>query len=228
MDGVLEPTPEGFEATDSVLDADGFIKKYPLRLGNAKSLLEMSDEYTFFTPAILYLHGRFRDAPLADFTYMLAPDCKFYFHRFAKPIFRGLVALSNGNADWNYVLWAVPKQHWDALAAWLVSVTLTYEDEKMVAGIGEQELRIVDPLAVDKNVIWHNGIPTMTVYAFGINSSRCQAGLAVSPSIITEPPRLVLKEPDDGMKVFATALYDGRNPLDAKAYHKWKSTLKEE
>jgi len=222
MDG-FQPAQEGLVSGDTVLDANGVLQKYELRLGKAKSLCELAADFVFFTPAVLYLKGRFIDAPLADFVYMMAPDCKFYFKKFGRPVFRGLTA-PNGDVDWNFVLWAIPKHHWEAFSAWMVGITLTYADTKEVAGIGEQRFEVVDPLAADRASVWHSGLPHLPVAAFGINGSRFKAGFVLGENVLMDPPRLTMFSPEGDMKVFADALYGGNNPLDARAYHKWKES----
>ncbi len=228
MDGYVQPAREGTASGDSVLDADGFIEKRELKVGQARSLAPLLDDFAFFTPAVLYLHGRFRDAPLADFVYMVAPDCKFYYRKFHRPMFRGLDAPSNGNPDWNFVLWAVRKDHWEDFANWMVSLTLTYEDERAVAGIGEQRFDVIDPLAADRSSVWHKGLPSIPVTAFGINGSKFRAGFVLGENMLMDPPRLRFFEPGEDMKVFTEALYGGGNPVDARAYHKWKESRREE
>lgn len=226
MDG-FQLAPEGLAAGDSVLDANGRLRKYEFKPGRARSLAELAGDYAFFTPAVLYLHGRFRDAPLADFVYTVAPDCKFYYKKFRRALFRGLDA-PNGDVDWNFALWAVPRHHWDAFSAWMVGITLTYEDTREVAGIGEQILEVADPIAAELATVWHPGTPAVTVAAFGINGSRFRAGFVPGENVLMDPPRLEFFRPEGGMKVFADALYTGSNPLDARAYHRWRESLREE
>jgi len=215
----LRPVAEGV-STGTQFDANGFINKHELRLGNAESLLALSAEYTFFTPAILYLYGRFRDAPLFDFVHMVQPAAKFYYKKFSKPIFKGLEARSDGNADWNFVLWAIQKEYWSDFSAWMVSLTLTYQDSQDVAGIGEQHLEIIDPLAHDKMFILQNTLPCLPISAFGINSNVSQIGLFPGKRLTQDLPYLVMRKPTETMKVFAAALYGGANPFDVIAWQK--------
>lgn len=223
MDGVFDPQPEGVAAKGSpVLDENGFIQKHELRVGQARNLRGFTDEFAFFTPAILYLHGGFRDAPLADLYYMGGADVRYYYRKFAKPVFAGLEAPSNGNPDWNHVLWAVHQEHWPLVSDWLVSITLSYNELGEVAGIGQQELEVVDPLAVERTLVYHGGLPTVKVSAFGLNGSKFRAYLTAGENPQTDPPRLTFDNPAQEMRVFAEALYGGKNPVDAKALHRLK------
>jgi len=203
----------------SVLDANGFIQKRELKVGQVKNLQGFSSEFVFFTPAILYLYGGFRDSPFADLMYMTGTDIPLYYRKFAKPIFVGLEAPSNGNADWNYVLWAVHVEHWKAVSDWLVSITLSYSDHGEVAGVGEQLLTIVDPLAEERVLLYHDRLPRMSVYAFGLNGSKFRAYFKQPTEAYAKPVR-VFDTPSAGMQVFAKALYGGGNPVDARTLHK--------
>jgi hypothetical protein len=219
MDGILKPRDEGFAQDDCTLDGNGFINKYPLPVGRAKSLTELGDEYAFFTPAILYLYARFRDAPLADFVYMVRRDCKFYFRKFDKPVFAGLEARSNKDPAWNFALWAVKREHWQPFSDWMVSLTLTYADTESVCAVGEQRLTVLDPLAVDRSPLWHVDLPQVEVTAFGVNGNRFQAGFAPAKDLLRDRPTLLFDKPDPAMLAFADALYGGSNPVDARTLY---------
>jgi len=219
MDGVVVPHKEGLVSKGvAVLDENGFIQKYEFNVGQARNLIGFESEFVFFTPAILYLHGGFRDAPFADLMYMSGTEIKLHYRNFAKPIFTGLEA-HNGNPDWNYVLWAVQKEHWKTLSDWLVSITLSYSRLGEVAGIGEQSLDITDPLAEERILVYHGQLRRTSVYAFGLNGSKFKAYFKQS----TEPhirPKLVFADPAEDMRYFAAALHQGLNPVDVRTAHK--------
>lgn len=222
--GILNPHPEGtVDKGRPVLDENGFIEKFELNVGQARNLRGFAEEFAFFTPAILYLRGGFRDAPLADLSYMTGVNVRFYYRKFARPIFRGLDS-RDGDKDWNHALWAVRREHWRLVSDWLVSITLTYSEVGEVAGIGEQRLVVTDPLAVERTVIYHGGLPTLEVSAFGINGSKFRAYLKPGADL----PGLAFDPPAEDMRVFAAALYGGGNPVDARSAHNWKQKLKEE
>jgi len=214
MDGCQNPLPEGVSAGGPPVDADGVVRKYPLRVGAATRLADLAEEYAFFTPAVLYLHGGFTDAPLAD---LLAarPAVRFFFRKFARPLFRGLKAPSNGNPDWNFALWAVERAHWPAVADWLVSLTFTYAQTREVAGVGQQELTIADPLAADRMGVYAPP-PPVVVGAFGVNGSRGVAYLAAGDGTVLRPPRLAFGPPSAEMAAFGKALYGGDDPVAAR------------
>lgn len=219
MDDHPKPHQHGMRFVGPPVDADGRVQKYELKVGAAGGLLDLAGEYTFFTPAILYLHGGFRDGPLIDFMYDLNVEVKFYYKQFRKPIFRGLESKSNGDPGWNFALWAVRSEYFQALNDFLVSVTLTYAQDKTVAGIGEQSLMVPDPLRVDRTFVYDPAIPQLPVTVFGVNGSRYRALLDTSDRPFASPPTLRFYAPDPAMVTFAKALYCGVNPIDARAAH---------
>ena len=211
----LKPQPEGVKFTGPPVDQRGRVKKYELKTGQAKALLELQADYAFFTPAVLYLNG-FTDAPLIDFMFDMGEEVKFFYKKFRHPLFRGLEARSNGNPDWNFVLWAVELPFWQAVSDFLVSLTLKESDHKRVLGIGEQFFTILDPLAVDLCRFYHKGLTMLPVTAFGINGSDFREALVVGTDPLMEPPILRRFAGDPAMQVFASALYGGGNPVNAK------------
>lgn len=221
MDDQPKPHVHGTRFVGPPVDANGRIPKYELKTG-AAGLTDLTGEYTFFTPAILYVHGNFQDGPLIDFMYDLNVEVKFYYKQFRKPLFRGLEARTNGDPAWNFALWAVRSEYFQALNDFLVSVTLTYRDDHTVAGVGEQLVSIPDPLRVDRTVLYDPAIPHVPVTVFGINGSRYRAALETSDRPFAAPPTLRFYAPDEAMVTFAKALYCGVNPIDARSAHQRK------
>lgn len=215
MDAPKIPHKEGLVARNTQADVNGFIPKTPLPVASAASLGQLLNEYAFFTPAMLYLYTNFRDDPLIDFEYSMGEPVRFYYHKFQRVIFRGLEARSNGNPDWNYVLWAVERPFWPALSDFLVSVVLTDADEQSVYGVGEQTFAMLDPLAAERTIIYSNGLPVIPVTAFGVNGNHCRVALVQGRTLL-EPPLLRLFPGDPSMQVYANALYRGDNPVNAR------------
>lgn len=219
MEDRPKPHEHGKRFIGPPVDADGRIEKYELKCGAASKLQDLAGEYAFFTPAILYVHGGFRDGPLIDFMYDLNVEVRFYYKQFRKPIFRGLESRSNGDPAWNFALWAVRSEYFQALNDFLVSLTFTYAEDKTTAGIGEQLVTIPDPLHVDRTFVYDPAMPQLPVTVFGINGSRYRAAMEVSDRPIASPPTLRFYAPDPAMVTFAKALYCGVNPIDARSAH---------
>lgn len=217
MDAPLIPEQEGMRERGTQADANGFIPKHALTTGASRSLLQMNEEYAFFTPALLYLLTNFRDDPLADFQVNMGEPVKFYYRKFSHPIFRGLNARSNGDPAWNFVLWAIERPFWRAFSDFMVSIVLSDTDAGQVYGVGEQELVVIDPLAMDRAFIYSNALPRLPVTAFGINGSNYRAAFRIGENPLLDPPSLVFYARDPTMQAYAKALFAGDNPVNARA-----------
>ncbi len=200
----------------NITDAHGVIQKYPLVLGEARALRSLTSDYVFFTPAILYLSGLFSDAVLIDFMQGVGTEVRFYHHKFQAPIFRGLLT-PDGDEDWNYVLWAIRKPFWKAFQDFLCSVTITKPDRRLLVGIGYQELKVLDPLTVDKHRIVTAESSVLGVGAFGLNGNKYIFAFQPSADPRVTLPLVQRYQPGQGMNAFAEALFAGKNPNDARA-----------
>lgn len=200
------------------VDERGVLDKPRLRVGGAESLLAMSEEYAFFTPAILYLSGFFSDAALVDFVHETGGGPVFYHYLFDSQIFKGLVA-RDGDAAWNRVLWALARSFWPAFQDFLCSVVIANRARRLVVGIGQQELTILDPLALDRKRLATAQVPLLPISAFGVNGNKFRYALAVGDPL-TSLPTAGRYAPAGDMTAFAEALFAGHNPNDARLdYH---------
>jgi len=212
FDDPLVPEDEGIVSKGEAADSFGRVPKYEFRTGRAATLGEMTGEFAFFTPAVLYLAGGFTDAPLADFC-RDNPGVRFFHKKFDRPIFSGL-STPDGDRDWDSVLWAVRAAFARPLVDFLVSLTLLDDQARSVWGVGLQTLSVVDPLAADNALLYSRLLPPLTVKAFGVNGSRFRAGFVPAPRP-TLPPVLRRFGPDPKMQQFAAKLYAGENPMAA-------------
>lgn len=211
----MEPAKEGTRFEGPALNDNGFIDKYPLHVGQAESLAALTEEWAFFTPASMYLHGSFMDGPLVDFCWERSINARFYHRKFQRSIFRGLEA-SDGDADWNNVLWAIAKEHAEPFYQFLLSVTMSFTDEKWYVQFAQQDFKIVDPLALEKATVLRTDLPKLSVSAFCVNSNKVRTVFDVAADPLRYPPRLCRIRPDPEVVVAANALYEGKNPLNAK------------
>lgn len=202
-EGVTFKTPE--------TDYGGRLQKSELPLGRAVSLTELAQDYAFFTPAILYLHGLMTDDPLVDFLYSYQQNVEFYFHKFNRRIFAGLEA-KDGDGDWNYAIWAVRREHWEAFKSFYLTVAVAVPESNYVNKIGRQVLHVLDPLAVDKTSIITGRFPIVEIDAFGIDGSLYRLAFEEGINPLTNIPRLRKYPPTQTMVAYAKAFYKGENP----------------
>jgi len=187
--------------------------KYEMTFGRAERL-GVFEQYRFFTPALLYLHGRLTDAHLLDFLRDVAGSCRLMFHKFDRPIFRGLQT-PDGDKDWNHGLWAVEADAYPHLESFLLSLTLVDQRAKRVYRAGAQDVLVADPLHVDRRPALSAACPLLPIVAFGVNASHRRVSLywddkAPAASL----PILRYNPPDPDMVAFAKDVLVEEN-LDA-------------
>ena len=179
------------------------VPKRPLSFhSGVKALGPFQERFAFFTVAPLYLWGRLHDRVLADFVAHQGGAVDFFHKKFDRPIFSGLLA-PNGDADWNHVLWAVERPHWQPLIQHLCTAVLTDAARNLVYRYGLQELEILDPLHVDRGIL--SAVPpVLPIGAFGVLSNYFTAGFE-SERKIWDLPQMTFSEPDERCKLYARA-----------------------
>ena len=187
--------------------------KLEMSFGAAVMLAPFTGQYQFFTPALLYLHGRFHDAPLIDFTEESKIDPIYLHKRFQNRIFSGMDCGSD--PAWNYVLWAIPRYHWPAFEAFMLSLALYCPETENVYRVGSQDLSIVDPLAADKKLL----APRLDIVVFGVNGNReCVAVTRPKSGVVIGGlPRVRRYPPQARTTAFASALFAKEDPVAAVA-----------
>ncbi len=212
---VNEPQNEGLLGQTRRLGAVR-IEKFEMTFGEAEGLHCFTDEVQFFTPALLYMYGRFTDEPLAQFMNEQDGALQVMHHRFEKPIFQGFEAPMTGNKDWNHVLWGVIKEKYQALENYLLSVTFTASAESWLSRIGAQDATILDPLAVDQAAIVSLNAPRIPIIVWGVDSSLACLAVEMSPGAVFEMPKLKRHPPQPETVAEAKAYFAGQNPLRAR------------
>jgi hypothetical protein len=188
--------------------------KYQMRFGNADRLSQF-EEYQFFTPALLYIYGRFNDRPLLDFMQETKQEVRLMHRLFNQPIFRGFHT-PDGNTDWCRALWAVERTIWDAFENFMLSVVMSEASAGCVYGAGSQDVQIVDPLAIDRSVIISVPVPALDIVVFGVDGSNCCVAVDHGPATLMCPPTVRIHPPQLPMQRYAAALFSGDNPVLAK------------
>ena len=182
--------------------------KYRMGLERLRRLSDVTDRYCFFTPALLYLYGRFNDQPLVDFLADYKKPVHLMHALFDHPIFGGLET-PDGNADWNRALWAIAREALPAFEAYILSVTMHDTPHHLVFRIGAQDLWLPDPLAVDRRGILER---PLCITVFGVDSNA--RVIAFDPSGKGLP---VLRSwpPQPRTVQFAKLMFAGNNPTSA-------------
>ena len=204
---------EGVKALNGVSDYTA--PKLRIDFGSAESLAPFEREYAFYTPALLYLFGRFYDGPLNDFSANHKLENCYMYHKFDAPIFSGF---SNGGPpDWNYALWAMRREHWSRFESFILSLAFHHPSERNVIRFGVQHTEVLDPLAVSRShgVVDAAKAPLVKISVFGVNASwGCVATdrVPVDPPLSRERlcamPRMRMFAPLEHMLRFAAAISD--------------------
>ena len=183
-----------------------FLPKRLLPVGAAGSLAEMSGDFAFFTPAVLYLYAQMTDEPLGDFQHSVGATEAFYHFRFPHPLFSGLTTPC-GDADWNHVLWAVERRLWERFRDFYLSIMLLDPAARTAAQVACTDVEVLDSIAVTSGRA--RGRHTLPVCGFGIDGSEGRWAFRPSPDPTRTPPRLVRLPPDPTMVKMA-AVYAGK------------------
>lgn len=200
--------------------ARGRVSRVALAASDRGDLAAFADHLEFFTPALLYLRGRFRDDLLHDYASTHNVDLAVYERSFVRPVFRGLEA-ADGNPYWNHTLWAARRGVWaghDAvhgLRDFLLTAKLTDSRRRVLYGIGVQRLAVLDPLFMDRCVVIPERVPVVSVWGFGVNGSHAAWAYRSDDARPWVPPEPVRLDPDPRMTRFARDVFGERNPYDA-------------
>ena len=188
-----------------------FVEKYQADFGTAKNLQKIQQEWRFFTPALLYLFGRFKDEPIARFYDEVKQEIPIAFYRFNRAIFEGMTT-PLGDTDWNHVLWAVPVQWWDVFEQYLITLVMVDREGQSTYGVGAQDIEIFDPLFADENSVLPPVVPKISVVVLGVNGSRACIAMDTAQENAMECPRVKRYPPEPYARKYAEALFQGKNP----------------
>ena len=170
-----------------------------LKLGGAKQLAELSNDYAFYTPALVYLNTSITDVMppfIAEYGQEVVP----FSVMFDEPVFEGLEAGSD--PSWNYVLFAMELEHWPRFKAWMGSVALQDTPNKTLYRVRTQSVAIADPLA--------GGFDDMEVTAFVLDTNK---GCHYFSPIISAMPKAIYDTSlvYDDTKTMANAIFSGKS-----------------
>jgi len=199
-----KPWEEEIVRGPGVVDPRGILPKKELKVGSAKSLFEMSSDFTFFTPAILYRFSAFDDRFLIDFVTRYG-RCDFYWIKFELNLFKGLEF--GFDQDWNKALWAIPATRWNDFVDFMCSVWMVDSWADRVDQIALQQFRITDPLSLSNCT----QLQALSVYAFGLRGTKNCIFFNVRKDV--DPVVAFTKPDEESIKVQQLLLRQNANPL---------------
>jgi hypothetical protein len=145
------------------------VPKYRVQFQNAKSLVNIPG-YVWYTPAALYLWGRFTEKNLSDLVDKY--NLSVFWYQFDKPIFSGFSLAED--KSWNHLLWAVRVDEYSKLVDGILETVQFDLDNSILYQYALQRLQIYDPLAVDLDRVVTPKTPVLEISAFAVLSNKMQ------------------------------------------------------
>ncbi len=163
------------------------VQQRKMRIGKLRSLDGVKDEFAFYTPALLHLFGQLTFDPLTEFTRDYGKDPESVSMSFTKPLFRDLVC--GDDLAWNYVLYAMPHEHWDHYRNWLHGVGLFDREKQSFLRIRSVDLAIADPLHLEYQAVIQPDVPTIAVCGLALETNRGSYYLRKPRDPLTDLPQ---------------------------------------
>lgn len=154
------------------------VPKYKIEFKNANKLTDIAG-YQWYTPALLYLWGRFTEVNLADL--IAKHDFKIFWYLFDKPIFSGLAFKED--KSWNHLLWACSVDDWKKLVDGILETVQFDIPNQLLFQYALQSFTIPDPLFVDRQRLLTTNTPTVKISAFAVMSNKHQLAFDLNSGI---------------------------------------------
>ena len=197
------------------------VPKRKVTFGGTLRSLAAADKYVWYTPALMYLWGRFSDTPLIDIT--RRTNCPILWYRFDEPIFRGL-ELGPDNS-WNYMLWACPREHWDGLVDGVLETAQFDLPKRLLYTYALQVTKVYDPLVVDRQKFFIPGVTaTLDINVFAVCTNKHQIVFRSEskPGVSPAPIRVA---PERSLRRLAAQFFSDPDLTSDNAFGRYKDFL---
>lgn len=194
MKGDNGPIREGFSGSDKLVSASAGAEcaavNKAMRLQGAKSLTELSRDFKFFTPALMYLKVQLGGVdPLQNFLQEYGKLFTPYTLGFDKPVFGGLESRKTG-VRWNHMLLAVETEHWLPLMRWAATLSFVDRDLQTIIRIRPMLVSVYDPLYLANTIVIDQAtVPKVEVGVFALDTNKGNLWIEDIGSTILNPPR---------------------------------------
>lgn len=196
------------------------VPKYKIQFSGVKRLSNLK-QYVWYTPAPIYLWGRYTDINLSDI--MAEYDLKIYWHKFNKPIFKGLEI--NQDATWNHTLWAADLDTWKRLVDGILESVQFDITAKKLYNYALQDLVIMDPLQIDQAGIATSQIDRLTIHAFCPVTNKNQIAFSPNRKSFMELPHICSVKPTNRSLYLATRLFENPKLTQDNAFDLYNKLL---
>lgn len=196
------------------------VPKYRIEFQSANQLADVPG-YVWYTPAMLYIWGRYSETNLADAVQQ--HDVQIFWYRFDKPVFTGFGV--GNDLSWNHILWAASEAHWPKLIdAILETVQFDIPGTKLYQ-YALQQLTIPDPLAWDNQRVLLPSHPTQLIHAFAVLSNDRQVAFDTRKPGMQTCPGVVSFKPDPIHVQAANRLFSINGLTQDRAFERYKEIL---
>lgn len=196
------------------------VPKYRVEFQRANQLTDVPG-YVWYTPAPIYIWGRYSDINLGDLVQQF--DIQIFWYQFDKPIFYGFTV--NDNPSWNHVLWAAREDQWKKLVDGILETVQFDLPNSKLYQYALQSLKIYDPLATDVARLVTPKTPVIEIKAFAVLSNERQYAFDTRKENLMATPQIVTFKPNPIHVNAANKLFGDKNLNQDKAFERYKKIL---
>jgi hypothetical protein len=199
------------------------VPKYRIEFQQAGKLADVPG-YVWYTPAMLYLWGRYSETNLADA--VQRHDLRIFWYRFDKPVFSGFTA--NGDPAWNHTLCAVQEEQWPKLVDSVLETVQFDIPNATLYQYALQKLTLPDPLTLDTQRLLLADHPTQLVHAFAVLTNERQIAFDTRNAQVSACPSVVRFKPDPLHVRAADRLFARSGLTQDQAFESYKQIMVQE
>lgn len=177
--------------------------------------------YVWYTPAPLFLWGRFSETNLSDI--VQRTGLKIFWYKFDKPIFQGFTI--HGDPSWNHILWAASETDWPKLMDAVLETVQFDIERKRLYQYAAQILTLYDPLAMDLQGLVTANLPQTQVKVFAVLSNERQYAFDTRNKDVRAQPGVVSFAPSELHVQAARRLFAHANLTQDRAFEVYKRIM---
>jgi|688.fasta_scaffold29027_6 hypothetical protein len=196
------------------------VPKYRIEFQRATRLADIPG-YVWYSPALIYIWGRYSETNLADLVQQ--HDVKVFWYKFEKPVFRGLTVGSD--SAWDYTLWASSESDWPKIVDTILETVQFDIPRSRLYQYALQELEIYDPLSCDAKSIVGLNTPTVLVKTFAVLSNELQYAYDTRKKGVVNQPAVASFKPDPLHVEAGKKLFSRKGLTQDKAFDTYKSIM---
>ena len=165
------------------------VQPHIVKFSQATDLADLSKEYAFYTPALLYMKVRLagRD-PFSQFVREYGREVVPISMRFNKPVFRGLNL--GQDTSWNNVLFGMEVEHWPAFVSFMGTMAFLDRNIGRLTRLRTRQFHVADPLYFEKAIVLPPVIPVVSVTAFCLDTNQGCAWIEPGAHPLLDLPEL--------------------------------------